>query len=316
MALTPFGQVDGGRSRWREGAGLGLPIAKRARRAARRRPAHPLPERHRHRGDRHVASPSSPCRHRNARRRHGTWDCDRARNVNKPDPTSSMTMLSTAQDRAAADSSIGRIVRSRDRRRSSCSTAPRPGPSAPRRPPRNGHAACASRRRDTCARHRFGAERSGSLATRRREPRSGSRNSASSASYGATVGGASSIFQPRRHRLPVARRPRARRLAEPNSRRLSAATPERSVRVGSIRQDNSIPAMVRVDELLGKHFAILGTTGTGKSCTTALILRSIVAKEPGRAHRLARSAQRICDGILRLGRGHLARATCSSLSGC
>ncbi|MFA5956681.1 ATP-binding protein [Hyphomicrobium sp.] len=52
------------------------------------------------------------------------------------------------------------------------------------------------------------------------------------------------------------------------------------IRVGAIRQDASIPAMVRVDELLGKHFAILGTTGTGKSCTTALILRSIVEKNP------------------------------------
>jgi len=51
-----------------------------------------------------------------------------------------------------------------------------------------------------------------------------------------------------------------------------------SVRVGSIRQDSSIPAMVKVDDLLGKHFAILGTTGTGKSCTTALILRSILNK--------------------------------------
>jgi signal transduction histidine kinase len=28
VAMTPFGQVDGGRARWREGAGLGLPIAK------------------------------------------------------------------------------------------------------------------------------------------------------------------------------------------------------------------------------------------------------------------------------------------------
>ena len=55
---------------------------------------------------------------------------------------------------------------------------------------------------------------------------------------------------------------------------------ERSVRVGCIRQDRSIPAMVRVDDLLGKHFAILGTTGTGKSCTTALILRSILEKNP------------------------------------
>ncbi len=53
-----------------------------------------------------------------------------------------------------------------------------------------------------------------------------------------------------------------------------------SVRVGCIRQDNSIPATIRVDDLLGKHFAILGTTGTGKSCTTALILRSILEKNP------------------------------------
>jgi DNA helicase HerA-like ATPase len=53
-----------------------------------------------------------------------------------------------------------------------------------------------------------------------------------------------------------------------------------SVRIGCIRQDSTIPAMVRVDELLGKHLAILGTTGTGKSCTTALILRAILAKNP------------------------------------
>ncbi len=53
-----------------------------------------------------------------------------------------------------------------------------------------------------------------------------------------------------------------------------------SVRVGAIRQDSSIAAMVRVDDLLGKHFAILGTTGTGKSCTTALILRAILERNP------------------------------------
>jgi two-component system cell cycle sensor histidine kinase PleC len=28
LATTPFGQVDGKRTRWREGAGLGLPIAR------------------------------------------------------------------------------------------------------------------------------------------------------------------------------------------------------------------------------------------------------------------------------------------------
>ena len=55
---------------------------------------------------------------------------------------------------------------------------------------------------------------------------------------------------------------------------------QESVRIGSIRQDSSIPAMIRVDELLGKHFAILGTTGTGKSCSTALILRAILERNP------------------------------------
>ena len=58
-----------------------------------------------------------------------------------------------------------------------------------------------------------------------------------------------------------------------------------SVRVGHIQQDPSIPAMVKIDEMLGKHFAILGTTGTGKSCTVALILRRILEKNP-QAHLL------------------------------
>jgi uncharacterized protein len=59
-----------------------------------------------------------------------------------------------------------------------------------------------------------------------------------------------------------------------------ACDAESSVRVGHIQQDPSIPAMIKVDEMLGKHFAILGTTGTGKSCTVALILRRILEKNP------------------------------------
>lgn len=59
-----------------------------------------------------------------------------------------------------------------------------------------------------------------------------------------------------------------------------ACDAETAVRVGHIQQDPSIPAMVKIDEMLGKHFAILGTTGTGKSCTVALILRRILEKNP------------------------------------
>lgn len=59
-----------------------------------------------------------------------------------------------------------------------------------------------------------------------------------------------------------------------------ACDAETAVRVGHIQQDSAIPAMVKIDDMLGKHFAILGTTGTGKSCTVALILRRILERNP------------------------------------
>ncbi len=36
VALTPFGQVDASHARWREGTGLGLPIARALVQVARR----------------------------------------------------------------------------------------------------------------------------------------------------------------------------------------------------------------------------------------------------------------------------------------
>lgn len=59
-----------------------------------------------------------------------------------------------------------------------------------------------------------------------------------------------------------------------------ACDTDTAIRIGHIQQDASIPAMVKIDELLGKHFAVLGTTGTGKSCSVALILRRILEKNP------------------------------------
>ena len=41
-----------------------------------------------------------------------------------------------------------------------------------------------------------------------------------------------------------------------------------------------LPAYLATDELLGKHFAVLGSTGAGKSCSVALILRSILNDNP------------------------------------
>ncbi|MEM8987009.1 MAG: DUF87 domain-containing protein [Pseudomonadota bacterium] len=53
---------------------------------------------------------------------------------------------------------------------------------------------------------------------------------------------------------------------------------ENAIRVGLIKQNASIPATVKVNDLLGKHFAVLGTTGSGKSCAVALILRAILQR--------------------------------------
>ena len=53
--------------------------------------------------------------------------------------------------------------------------------------------------------------------------------------------------------------------------------------IGRLQQDNSIVAKVRIDDMLSKHFAIIGSTGSGKSCTVALVLQAIL-KENKMAH--------------------------------
>ena len=48
----------------------------------------------------------------------------------------------------------------------------------------------------------------------------------------------------------------------------------------SLSPNNKIPAVIDIDELLNKHFAILGTTGVGKSTGVAVILQQILAARP------------------------------------
>jgi len=50
--------------------------------------------------------------------------------------------------------------------------------------------------------------------------------------------------------------------------------------VGTIHQDDAVPAYILVDELFGKHFSIVGTTGSGKSCGVATILRVVIEHSP------------------------------------
>lgn len=50
--------------------------------------------------------------------------------------------------------------------------------------------------------------------------------------------------------------------------------------VGTIHQDEAVPAYILVDELFGKHFSIVGTTGSGKSCGVATVLRAVINHSP------------------------------------
>ena len=58
---------------------------------------------------------------------------------------------------------------------------------------------------------------------------------------------------------------------------------EPCIDIGHLHQDKNITAKVRTDDLLSKHFAIIGSTGSGKSCTVALVLQNIL-KTNGNAH--------------------------------
>lgn len=53
-----------------------------------------------------------------------------------------------------------------------------------------------------------------------------------------------------------------------------------SVLVGSLAQAAALPVYLLIDELLGKHFAVLGTTGSGKSCAVTVLLRSVLDVAP------------------------------------
>ena len=54
-----------------------------------------------------------------------------------------------------------------------------------------------------------------------------------------------------------------------------------AVEIGTLSQDAKVPATVLVDELLSKHFAIVGSTGAGKSCGIAALLHGLTGTFPG-----------------------------------
>jgi len=53
-----------------------------------------------------------------------------------------------------------------------------------------------------------------------------------------------------------------------------------TITIGHLQHDNSIQAHIKVDEMLRKHFALFGGTGTGKSSGLVVILRAVLAAKP------------------------------------
>jgi hypothetical protein len=50
--------------------------------------------------------------------------------------------------------------------------------------------------------------------------------------------------------------------------------------IGVLQQDHSIPAQIDIANLVSKHFAVVGTTGVGKSNGVAIILSKILEEQP------------------------------------
>lgn len=67
----------------------------------------------------------------------------------------------------------------------------------------------------------------------------------------------------------------AHRIRKEDLSTIYKASDKSAVTVGSLSQASDIPAVVSVDALLSRHFAVVGTTGTGKSTAVTLILHLI-----------------------------------------
>lgn len=71
-------------------------------------------------------------------------------------------------------------------------------------------------------------------------------------------------------------------LATENSlRQIYGASENGHVVIGALSSAESIPAKLALDELITRHSALLGSTGSGKSTTVASLLRSITSAESG-----------------------------------
>lgn len=72
----------------------------------------------------------------------------------------------------------------------------------------------------------------------------------------------------------------AHRIRSADLATIYTSTLTNTVSVGHLSQNADIPAMISIDSLVSRHFAVLGSTGVGKSSAVSLLLRKIVSQRP------------------------------------
>ncbi|MBX3580597.1 MAG: ATP-binding protein [Rhizobiaceae bacterium] len=54
----------------------------------------------------------------------------------------------------------------------------------------------------------------------------------------------------------------------------------RAIKIGQLSQDESLDARIAIDDTLARHFAVVGTTGVGKSTAVSLLMRKAIEARP------------------------------------
>jgi uncharacterized protein len=101
----------------------------------------------------------------------------------------------------------------------------------------------------------------------------------SPASRGGEGGGAEARFRPGASAFPLLDAPVCIATAA-DLRRIYAPPEAASALIGSLYQDSRIPAHILIDQLLGSHFSIVGSTSSGKSCLVAAIIGAVLEQAP------------------------------------
>lgn len=72
----------------------------------------------------------------------------------------------------------------------------------------------------------------------------------------------------------------AHRIRSSDLEAIYANESENTITIGNLTQDAGIAAKINFDKLMSRHFAVVGSTGVGKSSAVSLILRKIIAARP------------------------------------